>query len=95
MSCPTGRCALRRFEGHGASNYRPTNPDAAREQKGALERLMSERARQDAGVFGATQAVPSSSMTAATTAVTTATTAVVVAQTSTESHPTYSLSDAK
>ena len=92
MSCPTGRCALRRFEGHGTSNYRPTNPDAAREQKGALERMMAERSRQDAGVFGAAQTVPSTSATAtaATTAVTTS-----VAQTSTDSYPTYSLSDAK
>jgi len=91
MSCPTGRCALRRFDGHGASNYRPTNPDAAREQKGALERLMAERTRQDAGVFRVAQAVPIGSATVATA---TGTAVATIPAAHTESYPTYSLSDA-
>lgn len=47
MACPTGRCALRRFDGHGTNTYRPTNPEAAREFNSNLERMMAERSQQD------------------------------------------------
>lgn len=47
MACPTGRCALRRFDGHGTNNYRPTNPEAARQFNLDMERMMAERSRQD------------------------------------------------
>lgn len=47
MACPTGRCALRRFDGHGTNSYRPTNPEAARQFNSDMERMMAERARQD------------------------------------------------
>lgn len=47
MACPTGRCALRRFDGHGSSGYRPTNPEAARQFNSDLERMMAERSQQD------------------------------------------------
>ena len=43
---------MRRFDGHGASSYRPTNPEAAKEQSAALRALLAERERQDAGLFG-------------------------------------------
>ncbi len=56
MACNTGRCALRRFDGHGSSNYRPTNPAAEREFKSNMERLMAERARQDTTYFPGTTA---------------------------------------
>lgn len=47
MACPTGRCALRRFDGHGSSGYRPTNPEAARQFNSDMERMMAERSQQD------------------------------------------------
>jgi len=46
---------MRRFDGHGASSYRPTNPEAAKEQSTALRNLLAERERQDAGLFGSVQ----------------------------------------
>lgn len=51
MSCGTNRCALRRFDGHGSSSYRPSNPEAAKAFNTGLEAMMAERARQDAGIF--------------------------------------------
>jgi hypothetical protein len=51
MACPTGRCALRRFDGHGTSSYRPTNTEAVRQFNSSLEAMMAERAKQDSGVF--------------------------------------------
>lgn len=51
MACSTGRCALRRFDGHGTSSYRPTNPDVAREFQSRMDQLLAERSRQDQGVF--------------------------------------------
>jgi hypothetical protein len=55
MACRTGVCGMRRFDGHGASSYRPTNPEAAKEQSAALRSLLAERERQDAGLFGSVQ----------------------------------------
>ena len=50
MSCPSNRCALRRFDGHG-TKYKPSNTAAAAEAQAALSRMMAERDLQDAGVF--------------------------------------------
>ena len=50
MSCPTGRCALRRFDGHGTP-YKPTNTMASKQMSDSLSRMMAERDRQDAGHF--------------------------------------------
>ena len=50
MSCPTGRCALRRFDGHGTP-YKPTNTMASKQMADSLARMMAERDRQDAGQF--------------------------------------------
>lgn len=44
---------MRRFDGHGSSSYRPTNPEAARQMNSAMEQMMAERQRQDAGLFTA------------------------------------------
>ena len=97
MACSTGRCALRRFEGHGTSNYRPTNPEASKQQGAALERLIAERNRQDAGLFTASSAfsdtVPKTVTT--NTVTTVATVATVAVPTSAPSlDKFYSLSDA-
>jgi hypothetical protein len=43
---------MRRFDGHGSSSYRPTNPEAAKEMKSAMSRMLMERERQDKGLFG-------------------------------------------
>jgi len=51
MACSTNRCALRRFDGHGSSSYRPSNPEAAREFTSRMDQMLAERARQDQGVF--------------------------------------------
>ena len=51
MSCGANRCALRRFDGHGSSSYRPTNPDAAKVFNTSMQSMLAERARQDAGTF--------------------------------------------
>ena len=42
---------MRRFDGHGSSSYRPTNPEAAKEMKLAMSRMLMERERQDKGLF--------------------------------------------
>jgi hypothetical protein len=42
---------MRRFDGHGSSSYRPTNPEAAKEMKSAFSRMLAERERQDKGLF--------------------------------------------
>ena len=42
---------MRRFDGHGSGNYRPTNPEAARQMNSAMEQMLAERQRQDAGLF--------------------------------------------
>jgi hypothetical protein len=47
MACPTGRCALRRFDGHGTNSYRPTNTEAARQLNSDMEKLLAARAQQD------------------------------------------------
>ena len=102
MACSTGRCALRRFEGHGTSNYRPTNPEASKQQRADLERLIAERNRQDAGLFTASS-VPSGSVPKTVTTNTvainaTVTTNAVAITTVPTSAPSldkfYSLSDA-
>lgn len=51
MACSTGRCALRRFDGHGTSSYRPTNSEAGREFQSRMDQLLAERSQQDKGVF--------------------------------------------
>ena len=84
---------MRRFDGHGSSSYRPTNPEVAKQQSAALRNLLAERERQDAGLFGSTQQI---------TAQTAANEKIVVLATTTysqkagpeETGPTYSLSDA-
>lgn len=50
MACPTGRCALRRFDGHGTP-YKQTNTAASKQMADSLARMMAERELQDAGVF--------------------------------------------
>jgi hypothetical protein len=50
---------MRRFDGHGSSSYRPTNPEAARQMNSAMEQMLAERQRQDAGLFTAEAAVTS------------------------------------
>lgn len=51
MACGTNRCALRRFDGHGSSSYRPSNPEAAKVFNDGMQGLLAERARQDSGIF--------------------------------------------
>ena len=51
MSCGTNRCALRRFDGHGSSSYRPSNPEATKAFNSSVQAMLAERARQDAGIF--------------------------------------------
>lgn len=51
MSCGTNRCALRRFDGHGSSSYRATNPEQAKVFNSSVQAMLAERARQDAGIF--------------------------------------------
>jgi hypothetical protein len=48
----TFKCGLRRFDGHGTSSYRPTNPEAKKEMETAYQRMMRLRDQQDRGVFG-------------------------------------------
>ena len=62
---------MRRFDGHGASSYRPTNPEAAKQQSSALRALLAERERQDAGLFGSVQQAPTQSVPVANQQVTT------------------------
>jgi len=50
MTCPTGRCALRRFDGHGTP-YKPTNTAASKQMADSLARMMAERELQDAGIY--------------------------------------------
>jgi hypothetical protein len=47
----TFKCGLRRFDGHGTSSYRPTNPEAKKEMETAYQRMMRLRDQQDRGVF--------------------------------------------
>ena len=88
MACRTGVCGMRRFDGHGASSYRPTNPEAAKEQSTALRNLLAERERQDAGLFGSVQ----QETVKATTIV--AQTVSKQKEAPEETGPPYSLSDA-
>lgn len=53
MSCGTNRCALRRFDGHGSSSYRPSNPEANKVFNSSVQAMIAERARQDSGIFTA------------------------------------------
>jgi len=62
---------MRRFDGHGSSSYRPTNPEAARQMNSAMEQMLAERQRQDAGLFKTEEA------TVATVATVTGSTAAV------------------
>jgi len=50
MSCASGRCALRRFDGHGTP-YKPTNTAASKQVADSLARMMAERELQDAGIY--------------------------------------------
>ena len=102
MACRTGVCGMRRFDGHGSSSYRPTNPEVAKQQSAALRNLLAERERQDAGLFGSAQEVPVvvASQAAKTQQITEKTAAtynhkvVVLNKAPEETGPTYSLSDA-
>ena len=47
MACPTGRCALRRFDGHGSSSYRPSNQALANENETRLANLLAARESLD------------------------------------------------
>lgn len=109
MACRTGVCGMRRFDGHGTSSYRPTNPEVAKQQSAALRNLLAERERQDAGLFGSAQKEPVTAQPVTTQQITAQTAAnekiVVLATTTTttttnqkaapeETGPTYSLSDA-
>ena len=94
---------MRRFDGHGASSYRPTNPEVAKQQSAALRNLLAERERQDAGLFGSVQQAPTQSVPVANQEGTTkvapnqqVTTTVAPNQQKApeETGPTYSLSDA-
>lgn len=51
MACPTNRCALRRFDGHGTNSYRPTNPEVQRQFDSSLQNLIAQRELQDKGIF--------------------------------------------
>lgn len=51
--CGPFKCGLRRFDGHGVSSYRPTNPEAVRQFNSSYEAMIAERTRQDSGVFQA------------------------------------------
>jgi hypothetical protein len=64
---------MRRFDGHGSSSYRPTNPEAARQMNSAMEQMLAERQRQDAGLFKTEEANPVSvaTVTGSTVAVAT------------------------
>ena len=90
---------MRRFDGHGSSSYRPTNPEVAKQQSAALRNLLAERERQDAGLFGSTQQITAQTaanekiVVLATTTTTTTTTYSQKAGPE-ETGPTYSLSDA-
>jgi hypothetical protein len=56
MSCGANRCALRRFDGHGSSTYRPSNPEQSKAFNSNVQAMLAERARQDAGIFSASTA---------------------------------------
>ena len=90
MSCPTGRCALRRFDGHGTP-YKPTNTMASKQMSDSLARMMAERDRQDAGQF-APQPV-NSQFTVVGTPVKQQTQVQVQVQTQTQTTTFYNLSD--
>ena len=94
MACSTGRCALRRFEGHGTSNYRPTNPEASKQQRADLERLIAERNRQDAGLFTASSDIVPKTVTTNTVTTVTTVTTVAVPTSAPSLDKFYSLSDA-
>jgi len=67
MACPTGRCALRRFDGHGTNSYRPTNSALAAEGEAKLAAMLAERRAVDA-MFGGgapAEAAPGTSRQAA------------------------------
>ena len=92
---------MRRFDGHGTSSYRPTNPEVAKQQSAALRNLLAERERQDAGLFGSTQQITAQTaanekivVLATTTTTTTTTTTYNQKAAPEETGPTYSLSDA-
>jgi len=57
---------MRRFDGHGSSSYRPTNPEAARQMNSAMEQMLAERQRQDSGLFKTEDATVATVVTVAT-----------------------------
>ena len=87
---------MRRFDGHGSSSYRPTNPEVAKQQSAALRTLLAERERQDAGLFGSAQKEPVvvTQQITEKTAATYNHKVVVLNKAPEETGPTYSLSDA-
>jgi hypothetical protein len=60
MACPTGRCALRRFDGHGTNSYRPSNSALAAEGEARLAAMLAERRAGDS-IWGGGQATAVSS----------------------------------
>ncbi len=63
MACPTNRCALRRFDGHGTNSYRPANPDVQRQFDSSLQNLIAQRELQDKGIFSPQPMQPSHTQT--------------------------------
>ena len=47
MACNTGRCALRRFDGHGSGSYRPSNSGLASENEKKLAEILALRKEMD------------------------------------------------
>jgi hypothetical protein len=47
----TFKCGLRRFDGHGTSNYRPANTAATKEMESAYSKMMRLRDQQDRGEY--------------------------------------------
>lgn len=47
MACNTGRCALRRFDGHSSGSYKPSNSILASENEQNLTSLLVARNKLD------------------------------------------------
>lgn len=55
MACNAGRCALRRFDGHGSGAYRPSNSGLAKENENNLAKLLEARNKLDSDLGLSTQ----------------------------------------
>lgn len=58
MACPTGRCALRRFDGHGGGASRPNNAALAAEGEARLAAMLAARSALDASCWGSAASKP-------------------------------------